>query len=82
MPICLTCGTRSTYSLEEKWLFEAITECYLPLISSLNRLADENHHFKITISLSPPLLSMLDDPYLQDKYISIWKNCWNWQRKR
>jgi 1,4-alpha-glucan branching enzyme len=57
------------YSLEEKWLFEAITECYLPLISRLNRLADEDLHFKITISLSPPLLSMLDDPYLQDKYI-------------
>ncbi len=57
------------YSLEEKWFFEAITECYLPLIGALNRLADENIDFKITISLSPSLLSMLDDSYLQDKYL-------------
>lgn len=58
-----------SYSLEEKWLFEAITECYLPLITSLNKLHQEGKEFKITISLSPTLLSMLDDSYLQDKYL-------------
>ena len=27
--------------LEERWLFEAITECYLPLLAVLERLREE-----------------------------------------
>ncbi len=58
------------YSLEEKWLFEAITECYLPLIKSLDQLSREGRKFKITLSLSPSLLSMLADDSLQERYIN------------
>ncbi len=58
------------YSLEEKWLFEAITECYLPLIKSLDQLSREGRKFRITLSLSPSLLSMLADDFLQERYIN------------
>src|SRR5580765_5150153 len=51
--------------LEEDWLYEAITETYLPLLGKLERLADDGVPFQITISLTPPLCHMLRDPLLQ-----------------
>jgi 1,4-alpha-glucan branching enzyme len=56
--------------LEEKWLYEAITETYIPLIEAFDRLADENIPFRITMTLSPPLISMLTDGLLQERYIN------------
>ncbi|MCX7710763.1 MAG: DUF1957 domain-containing protein [Clostridia bacterium] len=55
--------------LEERWLFEAISETYIPLIASFNLLLKENIDFRVTMSLTPPLLSMLTDPLLQERYI-------------
>jgi len=54
--------------LEEDWLFEAITECYLPLIAVLIRLAEEEVPCRLTISISPTLAEMLDDVLLQTRY--------------
>ncbi|WP_066637080.1 glycoside hydrolase family 57 protein [Desulfolucanica intricata] len=54
--------------LEEKWLYEAITETYIPLISIFDRLIDDGVPFRLTFSISPPLLSMLIDPLLQERY--------------
>jgi 1,4-alpha-glucan branching enzyme len=56
------------YCLEENWLFEAITESYLPLLSSWRRLHGEGVAFRITLSLSPTLLNMLADSLLQQRY--------------
>lgn len=56
------------YSLEEKWLFEALTETYLPLLETLERLHGEGINFRITISLSPTLVAMWQDGYIQEKY--------------
>ncbi len=53
--------------LEEDWLFEAITETYLPLLDVLYRMADEGVPFQITMSLTPPLCHMLRDPLLQER---------------
>ncbi|MFZ5823111.1 MAG: 1,4-alpha-glucan branching protein domain-containing protein [Bacillota bacterium] len=47
--------------LEERWLYEAVAESYLPLLSSLERLVGEGVPVKLAISLSGPLLSMLSD---------------------
>ncbi|MDK2820962.1 MAG: hypothetical protein PWP31_927 [Clostridia bacterium] len=58
----------SYISLEEKWLYEAITETYLPLIISWERLAKEGVDFKLNLSLSPTLISMLMDPRLNERY--------------
>lgn len=58
----------SDYVLEEEWLFEAITETYIPLVHLLEELAQDGVPFKITLSLTPPLVSMLRDELLQDRY--------------
>jgi 1,4-alpha-glucan branching enzyme len=56
------------FFLEERWLYEAITETYLPLLQVFERLLEDNVPFRLTISLSPTLLSMLVDPLLQERY--------------
>lgn len=55
--------------LEEDWLFEAITETYLPLLQMLDRLRHEGVPFRLTLSLTPTLCSMLRDPLLQERYV-------------
>ncbi|MEW5954236.1 MAG: 1,4-alpha-glucan branching protein domain-containing protein [Bacillota bacterium] len=55
--------------LEERWLFEAITECYVPLIRVFQGLYRDGVPFRVTLSLSPPLISMLGDPLLQERYL-------------
>jgi len=57
-----------TSFLEERWLFEAITETYLPLLKMLAGLVREQIPCRLTVSLSPPLLAMMRDPLLQDRY--------------
>lgn len=54
--------------LEEDWLFEAITETYIPLINVFEGLVRDEVPFGITMSMTPPLLSMLSDPLLQYRY--------------
>ncbi|MCF7972175.1 MAG: DUF1957 domain-containing protein, partial [Methylococcaceae bacterium] len=55
---------------EEIWLFEAITECYIPLIRSLKKLHQDHVNYRLTLSLSPPLISMLSNELLQSRYIT------------
>jgi 1,4-alpha-glucan branching enzyme len=54
--------------LEEHWLFEAIGDCYLPLIAVLRSAARRGSRFRLTLSLSPTLLAMLADPLLRLRY--------------
>ena len=58
----------SDFVLEEEWLYEAITETYIPLIQVFEGLKRDGVDFKITMSMTPPLCSMLADPLLQDRY--------------
>lgn len=55
--------------LEEDWLFEAITETYIPLLRMYENLVSDNINFNITMSMSSTLTNMLLDPMLQDRYI-------------
>ena len=55
--------------LEEQWLFEAISETYIPLLLNFKKLEEEKVDFRITMSMTPPLLNMLDNKLLQDRYI-------------
>ena len=55
---------------EENWLFEAITETYIPLIIELERLRSDGFRDCMTLSLSPTLLTMLLDPFLQARYLA------------
>jgi 1,4-alpha-glucan branching enzyme len=54
--------------LEETWLFEAITDSYIPLLRVFDGLAADGVPFRLTVSLSPTLITMLQDPFLQDRY--------------
>ncbi len=54
--------------LEERWLFEAILECYLPLVALLDALPSHNPA-RLTLSLSPTLVAMLDDPLLRARFV-------------
>jgi 1,4-alpha-glucan branching enzyme len=53
---------------EEDWLFEAITEVYLPLLDALARLRDEGIKARLALSISPPLCEMLSDELLRARY--------------
>ncbi|MCK5829564.1 MAG: DUF1957 domain-containing protein [Methylococcales bacterium] len=55
---------------EEVWLFEAITECYVPLINALDNLSKDNVDYRLTLSLSPTLLMMLGDELLKTRYLT------------
>ncbi|MHB8872390.1 MAG: glycoside hydrolase family 57 protein [Myxococcaceae bacterium] len=54
--------------LEEDWLYEAVSETYLPLLCAFDRLADEKIPFRLTMTLSPTLVSMLRDGLLMGRY--------------
>lgn len=55
-------------SLEETWFFEAMAECYLPLVQALDRLEADRVPGSFTLSISPPLLAMLRDPALLERF--------------
>lgn len=55
--------------LEEYWLFEAIVDCYLPLLEVLRAAAQRGTRARLTLSLSPTLLSQLTDPLLQGRFL-------------
>ena len=55
--------------LEEDWLYEAITETYIPLINVFDGLVNDGIDFRITMSLTPTLIAMLIDPLLQQRYM-------------
>ncbi|HTH51964.1 MAG TPA: hypothetical protein VL501_08525, partial [Pyrinomonadaceae bacterium] len=54
--------------LEEDWLYEAITEVYLPLIFIFQSLHEQGATPRLAMNVSPPLCEMLADPLLQDRY--------------
>ncbi len=54
--------------LEENWLFEAITETYIPLIQKMDGWLRDGMQTRLTLTLSPTLCSMLLDPLLQQRY--------------
>lgn len=60
--------------LEEKWFYEALIETYIPLYMILSRLADEGVPYRITISVSPTLLSMFHDSLLQTRFSTYVNN--------
>jgi len=55
--------------LEEDWFYEAITETYIPLILVFEKLLQDGVDFRLTMSITPTLLSMFCDGLLQDRYV-------------
>lgn len=56
--------------LEERWLHEAITECYLPLLRVLDGWRRDGVPARLALSLSPTLIAMLDDELLRGRYLA------------
>lgn len=56
--------------LEEDWLFEAITDTYVPFLRMLARLEAAGIKRCLTLSVSPTLMTMLRDPFLQQRYLT------------
>jgi len=54
--------------LEESWLFEAITETYVPVLQILENWRRDGIEARLTLSLSPTLCAMLLDPVLCRRY--------------
>jgi 1,4-alpha-glucan branching enzyme len=54
--------------LEENWLFEAITETYVPLLRLLEAWRRDGLPARLALTLTPTLCSMLQDPLLQSRY--------------
>ena len=56
-------------SLEEDWFFQALIECYLPLLETLEAAAaDPRQQPQLTMGTSPTLLSLLADSTLQQRF--------------
>jgi 1,4-alpha-glucan branching enzyme len=55
--------------LEEDWLFEAITETYIPLLQMMQRLVSDGVSFRLTMSITPTLCAMLQDELLRERYV-------------
>lgn len=55
--------------LEEDWLYEAITETYLPILSVFEGLVNDGIPWRVTMSLTPTLCAMLSDDLLQSRYL-------------
>lgn len=53
---------------EETWLFEALTECYLPLLRMMDGWTRDGLPWRLSLTLTPTLGAMLDDPLLQARY--------------
>lgn len=54
--------------LEERWLFEGLTETYIPLLQVYQSLLRDGVDFRITMSITPTLAAMLSDRLLQERY--------------
>ncbi|HET6280969.1 MAG TPA: 1,4-alpha-glucan branching protein domain-containing protein [Polyangia bacterium] len=54
--------------MEEQWLYEAITGTYLPLLQTFEGLVTDQVPFRCTVSLSAPLITMLTDDLLKERY--------------
>jgi 1,4-alpha-glucan branching enzyme len=55
--------------LEEDWLYEAITETYIPLLDAYDVLDRDGVDWRMTMSVTPTLAAMLADPLLQMRYV-------------
>ncbi len=55
--------------LEEDWLYEAITETYIPLLEMIDGLERDGADWRLTMSVTPTLAAMLSDPLLQYRYV-------------
>jgi 1,4-alpha-glucan branching enzyme len=62
------CRKSGVWPAGEEWLFEAMTETYIPLLSILRLFQLQNLSPRITIGIVPILAEQLADPYMNDRF--------------
>ncbi|MDQ3088369.1 MAG: DUF1957 domain-containing protein, partial [Acidobacteriota bacterium] len=67
--------------LEEDWLYEAITEVYLPLVFIFQNLHEAGEKPRLAMNLSPPLCEMLADKLLEERYTRHLENLFELAKK-
>ena len=55
---------------QEQWLFESLSETYIPLLQVFERLDRDHVPFKVGLSLSPTLCHMLTDEVIIERYLN------------
>jgi len=65
IPFCRKSGV---WPFGEEWVFEGITETYLPLLNIMYELKEKKIPPKFTISFSPVLMEQLSDEYMLKRY--------------
>ncbi|MFS0836819.1 1,4-alpha-glucan branching protein domain-containing protein [Paenibacillus sp. 1P03SA] len=60
-------------TLEEYWFHEAMCDVYLPFVECMDRLLTDNIQSPVTLSVSPVLLSMWENPDLLERTREILK---------
>src|SRR5947209_18522421 len=55
--------------LEEDWLYEAITETYIPLLEVFDGLDRDGVDWRVAMSVTPTLAALLSDPLLQYRHL-------------
>ncbi len=63
------CKKSGVWPAGEEWLFEAMNECYIPLLTVLRRLHLEGIRPGITIGIVPILALQLSDSYMKARFL-------------
>lgn len=56
------------FFIEEQWFYEAMIETYIPLLENMEGWERDDVHWRLTMSLTPPLLSMMRDDLLKQRF--------------
>jgi 1,4-alpha-glucan branching enzyme len=62
------CRKSGVWPAGEEWLFEAMHETYIPLLSMLRRFQQQNQRPRIMIGIVPILAEQLADPYMNERF--------------
>jgi 1,4-alpha-glucan branching enzyme len=63
------CKKSGVWPAGEEWLFEAMNECYIPLLIALRRLVLEGIRPGITVGVVPILAEQLSDGYMKARFL-------------
>ncbi len=53
----------------EDWLYEVMSETYIPLLEMLARLEDEGLEHCLALTMTPVLCEQLSDPYIKSRFV-------------
>ncbi len=62
-----------SFPVGEPWLYQAMSDTYLPLLGMLSQLEDEGLKSCMAISVTPVLAQQLDDRYVKERFIEYLK---------